>query len=82
MKNSLLPVVYNKQTRLQLLELANFFTSLHFASSVLHPLSPKRDQHQISPFNINANVKQGGHENYGHDHTRCLILSTSPHLLL
>ena len=56
MKNSLLPVVYNKQTRLQFLALANFFNSLYFASSVLNPLSPRRDQHQIYPFNINANV--------------------------
>ena len=30
---------------------------------VLNPLNPKSDQHQISPCNINAFVKQSGHEN-------------------
>ena len=45
------------------------------ALNIINPLSPKRDQHQISPCNINCFVKQSGHENYGHDHTRqiCLI---------
>ena len=41
---------------------------------LFNPLSPKSDQHQISPCNINAFVKQSGHENYGHDHTRWLCL--------
>ena len=36
----------------------------------VNPLSPKSDQHQISPCHINAFVKQSGHENYEHDHTR------------
>ena len=44
----------------------------------INPLSPKSDQHQISPCNYQCFVKQSGHENYGHDHTRwirwiCLI---------
>ena len=35
------------------------------------PLSPKSNQHQISPCNLyQCFVKQSGHENYGHDHTR------------
>ena len=37
---------------------------------LFNPLSPKSDQHQISPCAIDAFVKQSGHENYGHDHTR------------
>ena len=42
------------------------------------PFSPKSDQLQISPCNIIALLfllKQSGHENYRHDHTRwiCLI---------
>ena len=45
-----------------------------FLNSIgLNPLSPKSDQHQISPCNINVFVffnKQSFHENYGHDHTR------------
>ena len=41
----------------------------------INPLSPKSDQHQISPCNNQYFVKHSGHENYGHDHTRriCLI---------
>ena len=36
-----------------------------------NPLSPKSDQHQISPCSINAlYIKQSGDENYRHDHTR------------
>ena len=40
----------------------------------LNLLSPKSDQHQISPCNIDA-LLNSGHENYRHDHTRwiCLI---------
>ena len=34
-------------------------------------MSPKSDQYQISPRNINAlDIKQSGHENYGHGDTR------------
>ena len=34
-------------------------------------LSPKSDQHQISPcIKYQCFVKQSGHENHGHDHTR------------
>ena len=33
-----------------------------------NPLCPKSDQHQISPCKII--VKESGHENYGHDHTK------------
>ena len=53
-----------------------FVDFLHYLCLICHlfidlnPLSPKNDQHQISPCNINAFVKQSGHENYGHDHTR------------
>ena len=35
-------------------------------------LSPKSDQHQFSPFNIN--LRQSGHDNYGHDHTGWIYL--------
>ena len=44
---------------------------MHEATLQINPLSLKGDQHQISPWNINALiVKQSGHENYRHDHTR------------
>ena len=36
----------------------------------LNPLSPKSDQHKISPCKYQCFVKQRGHENYGLDHTR------------
>ena len=39
------------------------------SNKIVNPLSPKSDQHQISPCNINA-LKDSGYENYGHDHTR------------
>ena len=39
-------------------------------SVVLNPLSPKSDQHKISPCKYQCFVKQRGHENYGLDHTR------------
>ena len=42
----------------------------HLFIGLYNPLSPKNDQHQIFPCNINAFVKQGGHENYRHDCTR------------
>ena len=37
----------------------------HYKEWKINPLSPRSDEHQISPCNINTNVKQSGH-----DHTR------------
>ena len=34
-----------------------------------NPLSPKSDQHEISPYNINS-LENGGHENWVHDQGR------------
>ena len=34
-----------------------------------NPLSPKSDQHEISPCKIQCFVKQSGFEDYGHDYT-------------
>ena len=34
----------------------------HYKERKIYPLSPKSDEHQISPCNIDANVKQSGHE--------------------
>ena len=34
-----------------------------------NPLSPKSDQHEISPCKIQCFVKQSGYEDYGHDYT-------------
>ena len=34
-----------------------------------NPLSPKSDQHEISPCKIQRFVKQSGYEDYGHDYT-------------
>ena len=31
-------------------------------------LSPKSDQHQISPYSINTEIKREGNENQGRDH--------------
>ena len=39
-----------------------------------NPLSPKSDQHEISPCKIQCFVKQSGYEDYGHDHTRLTYL--------
>ena len=46
----------------------------------INPLSPKSDQHKISPCKYQCFVKQRGHENYGLDHTRwiCLIFINFP----
>ena len=40
------------------------------AQVIFNPLSPKSDQHKISPCKYQCFVKQRGHENYGLDHTR------------
>ena len=44
-----------------------------------NPLSPKSDQHQISPYSINTYIKREGNENQGHDHQmeipRCELYS-------
>ena len=39
-------------------------------SLAVNPLSPKSDQHEISPYNVNALRKQTGHENWVHDQGR------------
>ena len=33
-----------------------------------NPSSPKSDQYQVSPYNINTQIKRKGNENQGHDH--------------
>ena len=48
----------------------DFLTMLGTTEVLTGALSPKSDQYQISPCNINALLKQRGHENYGHGHTR------------